>query len=222
MMKRDVLTEDLKRLYTSNDMVKADCGGCVGCSSCCCGMGRSVVLDPLDVFCLKQEREKNFGELLSESLELNVVDGIILPNLKMKGDKEACFYLDDEGRCSIHKNRPGVCRLFPLGRYYENGTFHYFLQSRECVNEQRSKIKVSKWIQVPNLKEYENFVCSWHYFLEETEELLEEKKDEQLRKDFNRYILETFYVRSYEGNFYETFANRLLQVKKLAKVLKGA
>ena len=24
------------KLYTSNDMVKADCGGCEGCSACCC------------------------------------------------------------------------------------------------------------------------------------------------------------------------------------------
>ena len=35
------------RLYTSNDLVKADCGGCEGCSACCQGMGESIVLDPL-------------------------------------------------------------------------------------------------------------------------------------------------------------------------------
>lgn len=36
------------RLYGLSDMVRADCGGCAGCSACCSGMGRSVVLDPLD------------------------------------------------------------------------------------------------------------------------------------------------------------------------------
>lgn len=30
-MEREVLLEDLKKLYSSSDMVKADCGGCKGC-----------------------------------------------------------------------------------------------------------------------------------------------------------------------------------------------
>lgn len=29
-MEREVLLEDLKKLYSSSDMVKADCGGCKG------------------------------------------------------------------------------------------------------------------------------------------------------------------------------------------------
>ena len=37
------------KLYDANDMVKADCKGCEGCSACCRGMGKSIVLDPLDV-----------------------------------------------------------------------------------------------------------------------------------------------------------------------------
>ena len=37
-------------LYKANDMVKADCGGCEGCSQCCRGMGRSIILDPYDVY----------------------------------------------------------------------------------------------------------------------------------------------------------------------------
>ncbi|MBP3902148.1 MAG: YkgJ family cysteine cluster protein, partial [Blautia sp.] len=37
------------KLYTLNDMVKADCQGCKGCSDCCRGMDDTVVLDPLDV-----------------------------------------------------------------------------------------------------------------------------------------------------------------------------
>ena len=40
------------RFYLANDLVKADCGGCHGCSSCCRGMGSSVTLDPYDIFCL--------------------------------------------------------------------------------------------------------------------------------------------------------------------------
>ena len=89
------------KLYTNNDMVKTDCLGCVGCSQCCHGMGSSVILDPYDIYQLTTGLSKTFEELLAGPLELNVVDGIILPNLKMTGPEEACAFLDENGRCSI-------------------------------------------------------------------------------------------------------------------------
>ena len=46
----------------------------------------------------------------------------------MNNEKEACYFLNEEGRCSIHSFRPGICRLFPLGRFYEEEGFRYFLQ----------------------------------------------------------------------------------------------
>lgn len=51
-MLRDIDLNEISdgRLYTANDMVKADCMGCQGCSSCCQGMGDSIVLDPYDMY----------------------------------------------------------------------------------------------------------------------------------------------------------------------------
>lgn len=221
IMRREVLEDDLKRLYSANDMVKADCGGCIGCSECCSGMGESVVLDPFDVYRLSTGLGYTFSKLMEECLELNVVDGLILPNLKMAGEKEQCMFLSEEGRCQVHRFRPGICRLFPLGRYYENGGFKYFLQSRECRKENKSKIKISKWLDTPDLKRYERYITDWHYFTEEVCELTERQKDEQLTRDLNTYILNTFYVTAYssEKSFFEQFDERLMQMKKLTRVL---
>ncbi len=51
-MLRDIDLNEISdgRLYTANDMVKADCMGCQGCASCCQGMGDSIVLDPYDMY----------------------------------------------------------------------------------------------------------------------------------------------------------------------------
>ncbi len=51
-MKRNVSLAEISdgRLYGENDMVKADCHGCKGCSKCCHGMGESIVLDPYDIY----------------------------------------------------------------------------------------------------------------------------------------------------------------------------
>ena len=112
-MKRNVRLEDISdgKLYTANDLVKADCHDCEGCSACCRGMA-SIVLDPYDVWQLCMGLGKTFQGLMEEHIELQVVDGGILPKLKMAGEEESCTFLDENGRCSIHLFRPGICRLF--------------------------------------------------------------------------------------------------------------
>lgn len=212
-MKRNVSLSEISdgRLYSGNDMVKADCHECSGCSNCCCGMGNSVILDPYDVHRLESGLGKGLDALLAEGkAELNVVDGCILPNLKMTGPREACVFLNSQGRCSIHECRPGICRLFPLGRYYENGDFKYMLQIHECSAENRSKVKVSKWIDTPRQDKYHDFICRWHYLLNDLETMVGNCEDEALAKQVNMALLQVFYLTEYEPerDFYEQFDER--------------
>ena len=50
-MERNVSLEEISdgKRYEGNDLVKADCGDCEGCSACCQGMGSSILLDPYDI-----------------------------------------------------------------------------------------------------------------------------------------------------------------------------
>lgn len=197
------------RLYTANDLVKADCHGCRGCSACCEGMGNSIVLDPLDVFWLCRGQHIGFEALLSDRIELNIADRLILPNLRMAGEREACTYLDPAGRCSIHSFRPGMCRLFPLGRFYEERGFRYFLQVHECPKPDKGKIKIRKWLDLPDLKRYEQFVCGWHDYLKEQKKKVE--ADPEQIKPVSMELLRRFYMAPYnlDEDFYEQFYNRL-------------
>ena len=226
-MKRNVTLAEISdgRLYGENDMVKADCHGCQGCASCCSGMGDSIILDPYDVYRMTVGLGQSFQELLAMGkLTLGVVDGVILPHLTMVGEKEECAFLDGDGRCSIHAHRPGICRLFPLGRFYDNGDFKYFLQVGECPAE-RGKIKVSKWISTPALKRNHEFLVGWHYLLNDLEEtVLEEMKENSGReeeaqkgKQLNMALLQLFFLTAYDGesDFYEQFEKRLEQFRAL-------
>ncbi|MCQ2508323.1 MAG: YkgJ family cysteine cluster protein [Dorea sp.] len=210
------------KLYGCNDMVKADCNGCVGCSVCCHGMGNSIVLDPYDVYRLSKGLTASFEQLLTSALELNVVDGIILPNLKMAGKEEACSFLNDKGRCSIHPYRPGICRLFPLGRFYEKDSFQYFLQIHECPKPGKSKVKVKKWMDTENLKQYEDYICKWHYYLKMLQERAMTTESDELRKQLSMFVLQIFYLAPYdfEQDFYGQFEMRLAKAKEITdKVL---
>lgn len=212
-MKRNVSLAEISdgRLYGENDMVKADCHGCQDCYQCCTGMGRSVILDPYDVFRLHQALGLELKQLLAEEkAELNVVDGVILPNLRMAGAEERCAFLDKAGRCSIHGSRPGICRLFPLGRYYENGDFKYFLQTGECRESRRTKVKVSKWIETPDQGRYHGYLCKWHVLLNELEEKVAGVEDGEESKRLNLLLLQNFYLIPYDvqRDFYEQFRER--------------
>lgn len=208
--------------YSINDMVKADCDDCKGCSACCHGMGSSIVLDPLDVHRLMSHFQTRFEVLLEDKIELNIVDGVILPNLKMntQAEGEPCVFLDAEGRCSIHEDRPGICRIFPLGRVYEDNSFSYILQIHECQKENRSKVKVSKWIDTPDLKKNQQFITDWHYFLKAAQARLAAGGEEELIKRIAMQILQYFYIETYhtDCDFYEQFDKRLIQMKKLAGI----
>ena len=221
-MKRNVTLEEISdgNLYEANDMVKADCQDCKGCSDCCQGMGDTVILDPLDVHRLCAGLKKLPEELLGSVLELGVTDGNILPHLAMRGEQERCVFLNTEGRCSIHDIRPGFCRLFPLGRYYTEDGFKYILQIHECKKKNRSKIKVKKWLDTPNLKQYEKFVLDWHNFLLDVQEVFYETEDETLIKNLNMYVLSRFYYTPYkeDEDFYPQFYVRLEEAKKLLEL----
>lgn len=210
-MKRNVSLTDISdgRLYGENDMVKADCHGCAGCSDCCRGMGDTILLDPYDVYRLTNGLSRPFAEFLDKEIELGVVDGYILPHLKMVGDEEKCAFLNEQGRCSIHAVRPGICRLFPLGRYYENGEYQYFLQTKEC-KAVHSKVKVSKWIDTPDRTRYRAFVTAWHYLLNDVEAMLQQSTDETFARNLNMFLLQTFFLTPYDGeqDFYEQFEER--------------
>lgn len=215
-MKREANLSEISdgRLYGINDMVKADCLDCKGCSDCCSGMGDTITLDPLDVHRIKNGLDIDFAEMLSECVSLNVHEGLIIPSLKMENDKNKCVFLNDSERCDIHAHRPGICRLFPLGRYYEKGTHSYFLQIYECSNKNRTKIKVGKWMDTPDLKQYEKYVDEWHYFILDIQKKIFEIKDTLKIKDINMYILNTFYVMPFsDDRFYEQFYNRLNNAK---------
>ena len=219
-MRRNVDLNEISdgKLYTSNDMVKADCYECQGCSACCRGMGKSIILDPIDLFHLKQGTGKDFAQLLDHEMELNVVDGMILPNLKMDEDTDACPFLGENERCKIHAFRTGICRLFPLGRLYEEDGFRYFLLTQECRKENRGKVKEKKWLGITNLKAYEKYISDWHKFLQTCEEAMRELEQENVRI-LTMYVLRLFYQTPYQAEddeaFYQEFYDRREQVRKI-------
>lgn len=232
-MWREESVEELSdgRFYTANDLVKIGTDDCRDCSDCC-RMGPIIVLDPLDVFELNRFLGQSFEELLNETIELKVIDGIILPAIKLvkrdskkwnqtddsvqedaREDAMVCPYLGGDGRCTIHEFRPGICRLYPLGRSWENDDFRYILQVNECTHCSGTKIKVKKWLGIPNLSAYEDFCRDWHSLLSRVRRLLEGTgPEDRLRNQICVYMLRQFFLCDWNvDDFYAVFSERRAQ-----------
>ena len=136
-------------------------------------------------------------------------------NLKMT-DKDVCPFLKEK-RCSIHSFRPGICRVFPLGRIYEENRLDYFLQVEGCVKENRSKVKVCKWLDTPELKKNQQYLIDWHAFRKKIECILGEMSDENQKKTITMFLLNTFYINPYdtEQDFYLQFYARLDRIAQV-------
>ena len=229
------------RLYEPEDAVRVGCHECEGCSDCCQGMGDTILLDPFDIDRLSKGLGLSFEQLLQGPVELHLEEGLILPNLKMvswtqklteysrlraqKGQKgraklmtprtadEACFFLNEEGRCSIHPLRPGFCRLFPMGRSYREGKLFYFLLREECPVKDKTEMKLEDWLAMPEgqEKEYEDFLLLWHRVSAAMRE--EVTRDPQALEENRRMsmtFLQYFYLKPYGDTFFEEFCQRAL------------
>lgn len=204
--------------YRSNDMVRTDCNGCFGCAKCCETLGIFILLDPYDCFELSRGLSCPFDKMMQkEWICLHPVDKVVLPALAMKQGTTVCCFLDGNGRCGIHAFRPGICRMFPLGRLYDAKTrsFSYFMQKAECPYEPKTKVKVEKWIGVPSFAQYERYIGQWHFLLKDLEARLLENQDAVFAKNASMAVLNLFFRKPYDfsKDFYGQFFERYEQMR---------
>ena len=203
------------RLYDIEDLVKVDTKGCVDCGICCHNIGDLVVLTPYDVYSMFQKCKKSFEALLGQHISLREEKKVLLPYLKMEGEDLHCSFLDEQGRCQIHTHRPNICRLFPLGRIYENDGFKYFLQVNNCVMPHLGEMKVRDWLNIKQYEDNKEMIFEWHQFIKALSFRLKFVYDEEEVKKIQQYVLNTFYHIEAEDDdaFYECFKILLPKAK---------
>ncbi len=209
------------RIYDIEDTVKAGTGGCDGCSACCHDVGELVVLTPFDVYEMVSGLNVSFDELLIDKLELRENNKIVLPHLKMYGDSKRCSFLGIENRCIIHGHRPDICRLFPLGRVYEDDDCKYFLQVGSCMKSNLEKVKVKEWIGIKNNHENKAFILAWYRLLKALTFRLKFVRDDQELETINKSLLDIFYRMTLkdEEDFYSAFLRCLPEAKNQLSII---
>ena len=209
-MKRELSFEDISdgNRYKAQDFAPTGTNGCKGCTECCRVTEDTIFLDPFDIYNLEKATGKTFEEMLETIITLRVSEGLIVPVL-MKRAEGPCVFLNAEGRCGIHDHRPGFCRMFPLGRIWnEDGTFDYFLQIHECPRLGGEKVLISDWLGIEHIEAYEGFIRAWKE-VSESIKLLIGSNDKAL-KSANMRLLNEYFIKPYDTkkDFYSQFYSR--------------
>jgi len=90
---------------------------CQRCSRCC--QHKRIQLDPYEVARLARARGENTTQFRARW----TVDG--QGTILRQKEDGTCVFLGPQG-CEVHADRPLVCRLYPLGRYFRPDGFEYF------------------------------------------------------------------------------------------------
>lgn len=110
------------------DLVALSCG-IDGCPANCCTHGPPIIVNPYELALICAAAGMSYEDLL-DIVETDRADGF--PLVMLPRDP-ACHFWTGKG-CSIYAARPLACRLFPLGRVFENGRSHIVLPDRNVCS----------------------------------------------------------------------------------------
>jgi uncharacterized protein len=108
----------------ASDTIQLTCG-IAGCPSNCCTNGPHIILNPYEIALICRASGMSYEDLL-DIVETDRVNGF--PLVMLPRDP-ACHFWTGEG-CRIYAARPLACRLFPIGRVFENGQSFFVLPDR--------------------------------------------------------------------------------------------
>jgi Fe-S-cluster containining protein len=140
-----------------------DCRRELPCFNSCCS-NKHLPLTPYDILRIKKALNIDSDLFLAEytNYRLDQESGFPVISINMEnGDEKNCPFVTPEG-CSIYKDRPMACRLFPLGRvsgFAPGNTvpkeIYYLLKVRGCagVDELKSQ-SVEEWVEGQGLGRY--------------------------------------------------------------------
>ena len=136
---------------------------CTQCGKCCTTGGvNAVMISPFDLFRIAKYLNKQPAEVAQQYCTWYVGSNSHIPIIVLKMKNNVCPFLKDS-QCSIQKQKPTVCALYPLGRYSSvNGEIGYFVQDIICgaCDEEQT---IADWMQnAGGLEESEKWFAVWN------------------------------------------------------------
>jgi len=139
------------------------CNKALPCFTKCCA-NLNLVLTPYDILRLKNRLNLSSEEFLQKYSTNHVDEAYGVPVVQLKMNTETtrrCPFVGPEG-CAVYEDRPGACRLYPLGRAaskifdgYPAKEYYFVVKESHCLGfmEER-EWTVQEWVINQGMDEY--------------------------------------------------------------------
>lgn len=191
----------------------------VDCFNECCADLR-LVLTPYDILRIQSRLNLSSEEFLARYTVPHWERGSPFPKLLLKmeeGGRRPCPFVREEG-CAIYPDRPGACRLYPVGRGASAGglrgmerEFYFLVEEPHCHGfREPVQWSLEEWLQSQGAWEYNEMNRPWMELVTSTSPRLQ---------SMSAQSLQMFYMASYNLDQFRSFVftTRFLQRFRLTE-----
>lgn len=155
-------------IYRKNELKPEDTFHfeCEMCGSCCRNRSEPILVTGADIY----RMARALGITMMNAVEDNTVGYIgessHMPVLVLKERLDGSCRLLRKGRCMVHQDKPAVCALYPLGRFYDfqDDSFHYFVNPVTCQPNRKDgkSWTLQEWLDEFKIEETEKMTRVWN------------------------------------------------------------
>lgn len=185
---------------------KFSCHKDVGCFTQCCA-DLQLILTPYDIIRLKARLGIDSDRFLNKYTDIKMDTHPRFPMVRLlmnQDEAKKCPFVTAEG-CMVYEDRPGACRIYPLGRAAlrieqqpEVREKFFVIKEDHCLGFRESREwTINEWMSNEGLTEYNRMNDLWLEILNSPKGLGEER-------DLSRKI-QMFYMASYNLDRFRNF-----------------
>ncbi|GAB6152590.1 YkgJ family cysteine cluster protein [Desulfosporosinus burensis] len=208
--------QEVKRLI-ENPMKPTDTFkfSCKACGNCCRNRQEPILLTGYDVFRIAKGLRIEMQEVVTK-YTIGYVGGTSnLPVLTLKERQDGSCSLLRKGKCMVHDNKPLVCAIYPLGRYYlpAEKRFGYFQQEICCGTAKEQTLE--EWLNIFNVHEWDEAASLWATVITKlAEQTMKIKEHEDIERMANLLAVELYFDYDTNKSYTDQLAHNISQVTR--------
>jgi Fe-S-cluster containining protein len=210
------------------------------CSACgkCCKNRHDILLTPRDLYNIARSLGRTTEYVVERYCEVYIGDSSRFPIVRLKpsGPEAVCPMLRDK-RCIVHKEKPVVCAMFPLGRgtmmdgdEYASGTLKkmmpiYFLPKVSCGRRDQTHT-VREWLEQSGIPVEDEFYSLWTGITTELAVLFSELESRKATERTMELLWSAAYSELYhnydvEAEFMPQYRDHAAKLRDLLTIIKN-
>lgn len=171
---------------------------CKMCGKCCRARSEPILVTGADIYRIAKALNKEMMDIVANNTKMYIGGTSHLPVLVLRERMDGSCSLMRKGRCAVHQDKPAVCALFPLGRFYssEDKQFHYFKNPMSCQPSLKDgkSWTLQEWLDEFRIEESENLTQAWNRLIGGLSMVTHKMKKEKISGRFLDLLLLAMYI----------------------------